>query len=143
MMYWLLLLIVPILLGVYAQMKVSSAYQKNLQIASRGGITGAEAAQAVISSAGINDVEIVEVEGHLSDHYDPTNRRLALSSANFRGTSLAALGDLDAVCRTGGIFFHRLWFLSAQLHGLDDDDDRYRGAFRADAFPAGDIAGGV
>jgi len=92
MMYWLLLLIVPILLGVYAQMKVSSAYQKNLQIASRGGITGAEAAQAVISSAGINDVEIVEVEGHLSDHYDPTNRRLALSSANFRGTSLAALG---------------------------------------------------
>ncbi len=91
-MYWLLLLIVPVLLGLYAQMKVSSAYQKNLQIASRGRITGAEAAQAVISSAGINDVEIVEVEGHLSDHYDPTHRRLALSSANYRGTSLAALG---------------------------------------------------
>ena len=91
-MYWLLLLIVPVLLGVYAQMKVSSAYQKNLQIASRGHITGAEAAQAVMSGAGISDVEIVEVDGHLSDHYDPMHKRLALSSANYRGTSLAALG---------------------------------------------------
>src|SRR6266498_2203882 len=71
MMYWILLLIVPILLGVYAQIRVSSAYHKNLKIASRGGITGAEAAQAVMSSAGVNDVEIVEVEGQLSDHYDP------------------------------------------------------------------------
>jgi len=92
MMYWLLLLIVPILLGVYAQMRVSSAYQKNLLIPSRGRITGAEAAQAVMHSAGIDDVEIVEVEGHLSDHYDPSNKRLALSSDNYRGTSLAALG---------------------------------------------------
>ncbi|MFT3782474.1 MAG: zinc metallopeptidase [Nibricoccus sp.] len=92
MLYWLLLLIVPILLGVYAQRKVSSAYHKNLQIASRGRITGAEAAQAVMDSAGIHDVEIVEVEGQLSDHYDPSNKRLALSSDNYRGTSLAALG---------------------------------------------------
>jgi Zn-dependent membrane protease YugP len=73
-------------------MRVSSAYHKNLQLGSRGRITGAEAAQAVMSSAGINDVEIVEVEGQLSDHYDPTNKRLALSSPNYRGTSLAALG---------------------------------------------------
>jgi Zn-dependent membrane protease YugP len=92
MMYWLLLLIVPVVLGVYAQMRVSSAYQKNLQIQSRGHITGAEAAQAVMHSAGIDDVEIVEVEGRLSDHYDPMNKRLALSSDNYRGTSLAALG---------------------------------------------------
>lgn len=92
MMYWLLLLIVPMILGIYAQMKVSSAYQKNLQIGSRGRITGAEAAQAVMDSAGITDVEIVEVEGHLSDHYDPMNKKLALSSPNYRGLSLAALG---------------------------------------------------
>lgn len=42
--------------------------------------------------AGINDVDIVEIEGHLTDHYDPTNKRLALSSENYHGTSLAALG---------------------------------------------------
>jgi len=43
-------------------------------------------------SAGINDIEIVEVEGQLTDHYDPAHRRLALSEQNYRGTSLAAVG---------------------------------------------------
>jgi Zn-dependent membrane protease YugP len=43
-------------------------------------------------SAGIDNVEIVEVPGELTDHYDPLHRRLALSEHNFRGTSLAALG---------------------------------------------------
>src|SRR5258708_38080189 len=45
-----------------------------------------------MESAGIHDVEIVEVEGQLSDHFDPVHKRLALSSANYRGSSLAALG---------------------------------------------------
>jgi uncharacterized protein len=92
MMYWLILLGIPLILGLYAQIKVSSAYQKNSQIGSRGRITGREAAEAVMSSAGINDVEIVEVEGMLTDHYDPVNKRLALSAHNYRGDSLAALG---------------------------------------------------
>jgi Zn-dependent membrane protease YugP len=83
---------VPLLLGLYAQMRVMSAYRKNVQIPSRNGITGREAAAAVMESAGIHDVEIVEVEGMLSDHYDPSNKRLALSPDNFHGTSLAALG---------------------------------------------------
>ncbi|MFT3829293.1 MAG: zinc metallopeptidase [Opitutaceae bacterium] len=92
MMYWLLLIGVPLLLGLYAQFKVSSAYQKNAQVASRGRITGREAAEAVMASAGIRDVDIVEVEGMLTDHYDPINKRLALSAHNYRGDSLAALG---------------------------------------------------
>ncbi len=86
------LVAVPMLFGLYAQMRVSRAYSKNLQIASRGNITGREAAAAVMESAGIHDIEIVEIEGHLSDHFDPINKRLALSSANYRGSSLAALG---------------------------------------------------
>lgn len=73
-------------------MRVMSAYRKNVQIPSRNGITGREAAAAVMKSAGIHDVEIVEVEGMLSDHYDPSNKRLALSPDNYNGTSLAALG---------------------------------------------------
>ncbi len=92
MMYWLILIGIPLLLGIYAQIKVSSAYSKNSQIGSRGRITGREAAEAVMSSAGISDVQIVEIDGHLTDHYDPTNKRLALSSTNYRGDSLAALG---------------------------------------------------
>jgi Zn-dependent membrane protease YugP len=92
MLIWIALIIVPFLFGLYAQMRVSRAYRKNIQIPSRGHITGREAAAAVMESAGIHDVEIVEVEGELSDHFDPVHKRLALSSPNYRGTSLAALG---------------------------------------------------
>jgi hypothetical protein len=92
MLLWLILIAIPLLFGLYAQIRVTSVYNRNLQIPSRGHITGAEAADAVMRHAGVTGVEIVEVEGQLTDHYDPINRRLALSSDNYHGTSLAALG---------------------------------------------------
>lgn len=92
MMIWIILVIVPMLFGMYAQFRISSAYNKNVRVPSRGHITGAEAAEAVMRAAGVSGVEIVEVPGQLTDHYDPINKRLALSQDNFRGTSLAALG---------------------------------------------------
>ena len=92
MLIWALLIIVPMLFGFYAQMRVSSAYNKNVRIRSRGNITGREAAAAVMESAGIHDVQIVRVPGQLTDHYDPSKKRLALSEHNYDGTSLAALG---------------------------------------------------
>jgi Zn-dependent membrane protease YugP len=92
MLIWIVLIIIPMLFGMYAQMKIQSAYSKNSQISSRSRIRGAEAAQAVMQSAGITDVEIVEVPGRLTDHYDPIHKRLALSRDNYHGTSLAALG---------------------------------------------------
>jgi Zn-dependent membrane protease YugP len=91
-MNFLLLIIIPLLVGLWAQMKVKSAYGKYVQVPSRGRITGREAAASVMRSAGIHDVEIVECHGTLTDHYDPTHKRLALSQQNYRGTSLAALG---------------------------------------------------
>lgn len=80
------------LFGFYAQMKIRSAYQKNSQVGSRSRITGREAAEAVIRSAGINDVKIIEVPGELTDHYNPMTKELALSEHNYHGHSLAALG---------------------------------------------------
>ena len=91
-LWYLAILIGPFLFGLYAQMRVHGAYNKNVQIPSRGRITGREAADAVMRSAGITNVEIVEVPGQLTDHYDPIHRRLALSELNYNGTSLAALG---------------------------------------------------
>ena len=91
-LWYLAILIGPFLFGLYAQMRVHGAYNKNVQIPSRGRITGREAADAVMRSAGITNVEIVEVPGQLTDHYDPLHRRLALSELNYNGTSLAALG---------------------------------------------------
>jgi Zn-dependent membrane protease YugP len=81
-----------VIFAVWAQFRVSSVYQRNAAIPSRGGITGREAAKAVMDHAGITDVEITETEGHLTDHYDPMNKRLVLSAENYNGTSLAALG---------------------------------------------------
>lgn len=92
MMLIIVLIGIPLLFGLYAQMRVSSAYNKNVRIGSRGRITGREAAEAVMSSAGIHNVQIVQVPGQLTDHYDPIHRRLALSELNYHGTSLAALG---------------------------------------------------
>ena len=91
-MHFFLLIAVTFVLAIYAQGRVSSAYAKNSKVLSRRGVTGREAAAEVMRSAGIGDVEIVEIPGHLTDHYDPVNKRLALSSENYRGTSLAALG---------------------------------------------------
>ena len=85
-------IIIPIIVGLWAHIKVKSIYGKYVQVSSRGRITGREAAQAVMESAGIYDVEIVECHGTLTDHYDPSKKRLALSQDNFRGSSLAALG---------------------------------------------------
>jgi uncharacterized protein len=92
MMMLLALFIVPMLFGLYAQSRIRSAYAKNVRIPSRGRISGAEAAEAVMRSAGVTGVEVVQVPGQLTDHYDPIKRRLALSEQNYRGTSLAALG---------------------------------------------------
>jgi uncharacterized protein len=89
---FMVLLVLVMILSLYAQIRVSSAYNRNAQIASRGGVTGRDAAKAVMDHAGIMDVEIVETEGHLTDHYDPVNKQLVLSSENYRGTSLAAVG---------------------------------------------------
>ena len=91
-MTFLVLIIVPIIVGLWAQMKVKSAYGKYVKVPSRGRINGFEAAQAVMASAGIHDVEIVECHGTLTDHYDPNHKRLAPSRDNYRGSSLAALG---------------------------------------------------
>jgi Zn-dependent membrane protease YugP len=91
-MNFLILILIPIIVGLWAQMKVKSTYGKYVKVPSRGHITGREAARAVMESAGIYDVEIVECHGTLTDHYDPTHKRLALSQDNYHGSSLAALG---------------------------------------------------
>jgi uncharacterized protein len=88
----LVLLLLSFVFALYAQTRVSSVYNRNVQIPSRGRITGREAAQAVMARAGITDVSIEETGGHLTDHYDPMHKRLVLSSENYHGTSLAALG---------------------------------------------------
>ncbi|MEM9226787.1 MAG: zinc metallopeptidase [Verrucomicrobiota bacterium] len=110
---FLLFLIPTFALGFWAQWKVKHTYSKYVQVPSRGRITGAEAANAVMRKAGINDVDIVEIPGQLTDHYDPIHKRLALSSDNYRGTSLAALGV--AAHEAGHAIQHKVGYKALQM----------------------------
>ena len=76
----------------YAQMRIQSAYKQWSRVGSRSRIHGHEAARYVMQKAGIHDVEITSTRGMLTDHYDPTHKRLVLSEQNYHGQSLAALG---------------------------------------------------
>lgn len=88
----ILIFVAAFAFAMWAQAKVKTAYAKYSKVLSRGGITGYEAAEAIMRRAGIFDVEIVRVPGELTDHYDPVNKRLALSDHNYRSSSLAAVG---------------------------------------------------
>lgn len=80
------------IVGLWAQSKINSAYAKWSKVPSQSGMTGAQAAARVMQNAGITNVKIIEVPGHLSDYYHPIDKQLALSRENYYGTSLAALG---------------------------------------------------
>jgi Zn-dependent membrane protease YugP len=90
--YILFVMLPGLLIGLWAQMKLHSAFGKYSQVPVGSGLTGAEAARRILDQAGLNDMPVEEVEGHLSDHYDPTKRALFLSSDNYHGNSIAAVG---------------------------------------------------
>jgi Zn-dependent membrane protease YugP len=81
-----------VLLGLYAQMRVTSTYGRYLRVGTASGLTGAEAAREILDRAGLHEMPIQEVGGHLTDHYDPTKKALFLSSENYRGSSISAVG---------------------------------------------------
>ena len=92
MSYWLLLVGLPLLVGLWAQFRVSSAFKKWGEVRASSNITGAEAAREILEAAQIRDVEVVETNDYLGDHYDPSNKRLCLSTNVYNTPSVAALG---------------------------------------------------
>lgn len=89
---YLLFLLPGMLLALWAQFKVRSAYAEASRIPARSGYTGAQAASALLESAGIRNVAVEPVQGFLSDHYAPNEKVLRLSPDVYAGRSLAALG---------------------------------------------------
>jgi len=89
--YWWV--VIPgVLLGIWAQIKLSSTYGTYSRVGNARGLTGADAAREILDSAGLHSMPVNEVGGHLTDHYDPSKRALFLSSENYHGQSLAAVG---------------------------------------------------
>src|SRR5437588_13118447 len=90
--HWLLYIGVPLIIGIWAQIRVSSAFGRWSKVRASSNITGAECAREILQAAQIHDVEVVETNDFLGDHYDPTKKRLCLSSNVYNTPSVAALG---------------------------------------------------
>lgn len=86
-----LLLIPAMLVGLGAQLKLRSNYARFSRVGTVRGYTGAQTAREILDRNGLPNVEIYEVQGTLSDHYDPTKRAVFLSHDIFHGNSVASV----------------------------------------------------
>jgi Zn-dependent membrane protease YugP len=89
---WLLYIGVPLIIGIWAQIRVSGAFGRWSKVPASANITGAECAREILQAAQIHDVEVMETNDFLGDHYDPTKKQLHLSSNVYNTPSVAALG---------------------------------------------------
>jgi uncharacterized protein len=90
--HWLLYIGVPLIIGIWAQIRVTSAFRKWGEVRASSNITGAECAREILQAAQINDVDVVETNDFLGDHYDPRDKKLHLSTSVYNTPSVAALG---------------------------------------------------
>ena len=89
---YLMFIIPALLLSLWASFRTRSAFKKYSQVRTMRGLTGAQAAKAMLDRAGIYDVQVVATHGMLTDHYNPTNKTLALSEGVYASNSVAAVG---------------------------------------------------
>lgn len=87
-----IILIPGIIFAIYAQSKISSAYNYYSKIKAKSGITGLEASRAVLDGANLEKIKLEIIEGKLSDHYDPRSNVISLSKNIANSNSIAALG---------------------------------------------------
>lgn len=94
-MFWFdptwILLIPALLFALWAQWRVQHTYKQMMQVRASNGLTGRDMARAIMTRNGITDVTVEEVNGVLSDHYDPTSKKVRLSAPVFEGASLASI----------------------------------------------------
>lgn len=94
----LLLYLVVLIIPIIAQINISSTYSKCRNIANTKGLCGQEVARKILDANGLDNVHIVEVRGNLSDHYDPSQKVVRLSTEVFHGESVAALAVAAHEC---------------------------------------------
>lgn len=87
LIYFAFIMLIPL----FAQFKVKSAYNKYLKVPSSTGMTGAQAARRILDANNLMNVTVEETKGFLSDHYDPRSKTVRLSTNNYHGTSIAGV----------------------------------------------------
>ncbi|OYP34582.1 zinc metallopeptidase [Rhodopirellula sp. MGV] len=97
---YFLFVLPPLLLAMFAQWRVKSTFESMSQVPAR--MTGAQAARQMLDAAGLSQVGIERVPGHLSDHYDPRAKVLRLSDGVYNQRSMAAVG---VACHEAGHAF--------------------------------------
>jgi len=90
--YYLILVVPALIISLIAQMRVKSTFNKYRNVGNSKNMTGAEVARFLLKSNGINDVQVLQVGGQLTDHYDPRKKVLRLSDSTYASTSVAAIG---------------------------------------------------
>ena len=94
-----MILVIPgLILGLWAQMRVSSAFKKYSAVHARSGMSAEEAARSILNEGGCGNVSVRTVSGNLTDHYDPRSNTLRLSDGVYGSTSVAAIGVAAHEC---------------------------------------------
>ena len=96
--YYFVLVIIPLLVGMWAQHKVNSTYQQYSRVTCGNGLTGRQAARRILDQNGLTNVQIEQVRGNLTDHYDPKNNVVRLSEGVYNSHSVAAVGVAAHEC---------------------------------------------
>ena len=91
-MYYIVLVLPCVLFAFWAQNKVNSTFNRYSRVQNLRGLTGAQAAEAVLRYNGVSGVRIEYVSGKLTDHFDPRSNVIRLSSAVYSSTSVASIG---------------------------------------------------
>ena len=89
---------IGVVICLLASAKMNSTFSKYSRVHSHSGMTGKEAAEALLHREGIYDVRVEYVAGNLTDHYDPRSKVLRLSDATYQQTSVAAIGVAAHEC---------------------------------------------
>lgn len=93
-----ILVLLGALIAMWASWNVRSSFRKYEKVGNHGGITGAQAAEAILHGAGICDVRVEHISGSLTDHFSPEERVLRLSDSVYGSRSVAAIGVAAHEC---------------------------------------------
>lgn len=111
--YTYILVLIGAVICMIASARVKITFNKYAKMRSLSGMTGAQAAQRILDSAGITDVEVCHVSGNLTDHYDPRSKTVNLSDSVYNSTSVAAVGVAAHEC--GHVMQHANGYLPISI----------------------------
>jgi len=109
----MLLMLPALAFAFWAQWKVKSTYQKFAQVPAANGLSGREMARTIMQRNAVTDVNVEQVGGTLSDHYDPRDRTVRLSTDIYSGNSIAAIAV--AAHEVGHVLQHQQGYVPLQL----------------------------